>query len=162
MQLQPGKDYLARITTEKGDILIDLFEDKTPVTVNNFVVLASLGYYDNTTFHRVIEGFMAQAGDPTGTGAGGPGYRFADEFVPELRHDSAGIVSMANAGPNTNGSQFFITFDATPWLDDMHTVFGKVVEGMDVVRSISLRDPNTATAPGDLIKTITIEVRDRQ
>ncbi len=159
MQLEAGKDYLARITTEKGDILVDLFEDQAPNTVNNFVVLADLGFYDNTTFHRVIQDFMAQGGDPTGTGSGGPGYRFADEFTPELRHDSAGILSMAHAGPNTNGSQFFITFDATPWLDDMHTVFGKVIEGMDVLKSISLRDPNTATTPGDLIKTITIETK---
>jgi cyclophilin family peptidyl-prolyl cis-trans isomerase len=159
MQLEPGTDYLARITTEKGDILVDLFEDETPNTVNNFVVLANLGFYDNTTFHRVIEDFMAQAGDPTGTGRGDPGYRFADEFVPELRHDAPGILSMANAGPNTNGSQFFITIEPTPWLDGMHTVFGEVVEGMDVLRSISLRDPATATVPGDTIQSITIETR---
>lgn len=159
MQLEPDTDYLARITTDKGDILVDLFEDETPNTVNNFVVLANLGFYDNTTFHRVIEDFMAQAGDPTGTGRGDPGYRFADEFVPDLRHDAPGILSMANAGPNTNGSQFFITFEPTPWLDGMHTVFGKVVEGMDVLRSISLRDPATATTPGDTIQRITIETR---
>jgi cyclophilin family peptidyl-prolyl cis-trans isomerase len=159
MQLEPGKDYQARIATDKGDIVVDLFEEQAPNTVNNFVVLAGLGFYDNTTFHRVIENFMAQAGDPTATGAGGPGYRFADEFSPELRHDSEGVLSMANAGRNTNGSQFFITFEPTPWLDDMHTVFGKVIEGMDVVKSISLRDPDTATTPGDLIKSITIETK---
>ncbi|MEA3337458.1 MAG: peptidylprolyl isomerase [Chloroflexota bacterium] len=159
MQLEPGVDYLARITTEKGDILVDLHEEQVPNTVNNFVVLADLGFYDNTTFHRVIEEFMAQAGDPTGTGSGGAGYRFSDEFVPELTHDSAGLLSMANAGPNTNGTQFFITLAETPWLDGKHTVFGKVIEGMEVVDSISLRDPQAASKPGDLIKSITIETR---
>jgi cyclophilin family peptidyl-prolyl cis-trans isomerase len=159
MQLEPGTDYLARITTDEGDILVDLFEEETPNTVNNFVVLASQGFYDNTTFHRVIEDFMAQAGDPTGTGRGDPGYSFADEFVPELRHDAQGILSMANSGPNTNGSQFFITLEPTPWLDGMHTVFGKVVEGMDVLQAINLRDPATASAPGDTIQRITIETR---
>lgn len=159
MQLEPGEDYLARISTDKGDILVDLFEDQTPNTVNNFVVLASLGFYDNTTFHRVIEDFMAQGGDPTASGSGGPGYSFADEFVAELKHDTPGTLSMANAGPNTNGSQFFITFAETPWLDGRHTVFGKVVEGLEVLQGVSLRDPNTATAPGDTIKSITIETR---
>lgn len=159
MQLQSGVDYVARIVTEKGDIVVDLFEEQTPSTVNNFVVLADLGFYDNTTFHRVIEDFMAQAGDPSGTGRGGPGYTFADEFVPELVHDSAGILSMANAGPNTNGSQFFLTFAPTPWLDGLHTVFGKVIEGEDVLGQISLRDPASATAPGDLIEQIVIETR---
>jgi cyclophilin family peptidyl-prolyl cis-trans isomerase len=159
MQLEPGVDYLARIVTEMGDLVVDLFEEQVPNTVNNFVVLASLGFYDNTTFHRVIENFMVQAGDPAGLGTGGPGYRFADEFVPELIHDSAGVLSMANAGANTNGSQFFITLEATPWLDGLHTVFGRVVEGEDVLANISLRDPNTATEPGDLIEQILIETR---
>jgi len=157
MVIDPAKRYTAVIETEKGDIVATLYADKAPNTVNNFVFLAREGFYDNTTFHRVIEGFMAQAGDPTGTGTGGPGYRFADEFHPDLRHDSAGILSMANSGPGTNGSQFFITFAETPWLDDMHSVFGKVSEGMDVLMSISIRDPQTATTPGDLIKTIRIE-----
>ncbi len=159
MQLEEDVDYLARISTEQGDILIDLFEDQVPNTVNNFVVLAGLGFYDNTTFHRVIADFMAQAGDPTGTGRGGPGYRFADEFVPTLTHDGPGVLSMANAGPNTNGSQFFITFVATPWLDGKHTIFGKVIEGEELLASITLRDPMAATEPGDLIKQITIETR---
>ncbi len=157
--IDPEKDYVAVIETEKGDIVVDLFEARAPNTVNNFVFLAREGFYDDTTFHRVIEEFMAQAGDPTGTGMGGPGYRFADEFHPELRHDSPGILSMANSGPNTNGSQFFITFVPTPWLDNKHTVFGRVIEGMDVVNAISLRDPQKASEPGDLIKTIRIEER---
>ena len=159
MQLEAGKDYSARITTDVGDIVVDLYEDQTPITVNNFVALANLGYYDNTTFHRVIEGFMAQAGDPTGTGSGGPGYQFADEIVPELTFDGAGVLAMANAGPGTNGSQFFITFDKTDWLNGQHTIFGKVTEGEDVLSKVNLRDPQTATEPGTMIKTITIETK---
>ncbi len=155
--IDPHKRYIATIETEKGDIVVELFADKAPNTVNNFVFLAREGFYDNTTFHRVIEGFMAQGGDPTGTGTGGPGYTFADEINPDLKHDGPGVLSMANAGPNTNGSQFFITFEATPWLDGKHTVFGRVIKGMDVLFSISPRDPATATEPGDLIKTIRIE-----
>jgi cyclophilin family peptidyl-prolyl cis-trans isomerase len=157
MVIEPeAKDYTATIVTEKGEIVLELFDNRVPNTVNNFVFLAREGFYDNTTFHRVIEGFMAQAGDPTGTGRGGPGYAFADEFHPDLKHDSPGILSMANAGPNTNGSQFFITFAPTPHLDGRHSVFGKVTDGMDVLMSISLRDPATATEPGDLIETIRI------
>jgi len=157
MTLEPGVDYTARIVTDQGDIVVDLFEDKAPVTVNNFVTLANLGYYDNTTFHRVIEGFMAQAGDPTGTGTGGPGYTFEDEIVPELTFDGAGILAMANAGPSTNGSQFFITYDATDWLNGQHTIFGKVIEGEDVLAKINLRDPSTATEPGTMIEQVLIE-----
>jgi len=156
MQMDVSKNYTATFETEKGDIVVELFADKVPYTVNNFVFLAREGFYDNTMFHRVIEDFMAQAGDPTGSGRGGPGYRFDDEFHPDLKHDGPGILSMANAGPNTNGSQFFITFKATPWLDGRHAVFGKVIEGMDVLMSISIRDPQMAATPGDLIKTITI------
>ncbi len=155
--IDPDKRYIATIVTEKGDIVVELFADKAPNTVNNFVFLAREGFYDNTTFHRVIEDFMAQGGDPTGTGMGGPGYTFADEITPDLKHDGPGVLSMANAGPNTNGSQFFITFKATPWLDGKHTVFGRVIKGMDVLLSISPRDPATATEPGDLIQTIRIE-----
>ena len=156
MAIDPTKQYFATIKTGKGDIRIQLYADQVPNTVNNFVFLARQGFYDNTMFHRVIAGFMAQAGDPTGTGTGGPGYSFSDEFVSSLKHDGPGVVSMANAGPNTNGSQFFITYAATPWLDGMHTIFGKVVEGMDVLNQISLRDPQTATEPGTLIHTIEI------
>jgi cyclophilin family peptidyl-prolyl cis-trans isomerase len=155
--IDPEETYEATIETERGDIVVELFADKAPNTVNNFVFLAREGYYDHTTFHRVIEDFMAQAGDPTGTGAGGPGYMFANEIHPDLKHEGPGILSMANAGPNTNGSQFFITFKATPWLDGQHTVFGRVTEGLDVLKEISLRDPATATEPGDAIETIVIE-----
>jgi peptidylprolyl isomerase len=159
MQLEAGKDYTARIKTDVGEIVVDLYEEQTPVTVNNFVTLANLGFYDNTTFHRVIEGFMAQAGDPTGTGSGGPGYQFEDEIVPELTFDGAGVLAMANAGPATNGSQFFITFDKTDWLNGQHTIFGKVIEGEDVLSKIPLRDPASATEPGTTIESITIETR---
>ena len=159
MQLEAGKDYSARITTDAGDIVVDLYEDQTPITVNNFVTLANQGFYDNTSFHRVIEGFMAQAGDPTGTGSGGPGYQFADEIVPELTFDGAGVLAMANAGPNTNGSQFFITYDKTDWLNGLHTIFGKVTEGEDVLKAIKVRDPQTATEPGTMIEKITIETK---
>jgi len=138
MQIDPAKTYTATISTDKGDMVIELFADKTPKTVNNFVFLASEGFYDNTTFHRVIADFMAQGGDPTGTGRGGPGYRFADEFHPELKHDKPGILSMANAGPGTNGSQFFITHVPTPHLDNRHSVFGQVTEGMDVLMAVKV------------------------
>ena len=138
----------AIIQTNKGEIRIELYGDQTPVTVANFVNLAQRGYYDGITFHRVIANFMIQGGDPTGTGRGGPGYRFEDEFVPSLRHDGPGILSMANAGPRTNGSQFFITHTATPHLDGKHTVFGKVTAGQDVVNSI---------AQGDRMEKVTIE-----
>jgi len=128
-----------------GDFRIELFEDKAPITTKNFIDLAKKGFYDGVIFHRVIDGFMIQGGDPTGTGRGGPGYRIPDEFHPELRHDAAGILSMANAGPNTGGSQFFITLAPTPWLDGRHAVFGRVVAGMDVVESIG----KVETGPGD-------------
>jgi len=159
MEIDKNKDYKAVIRTEVGDITIDLFEKDAPNTVNNFVLLAQNGFFDDTTFHRVIEGFMAQTGDPTGTGAGGPGYTFADEFVPTLRHDRPGLVSMANRGPNTNGSQFFITYDATPWLDDKHTIFGEVSEGMDVLQEIKLRDPDADTDPGTKVLKVDIEAK---
>ena len=157
MAIDTSKTYLATLEMDKGEIVIELAAREAPDTVNNFVFLAREGFYDNTTFHRVIPDFMAQGGDPSGTGRGGPGYRFADEFSPDLTHDGPGVLSMANAGANTNGSQFFITLAATPWLDGAHTVFGKVVEGMDVLTSISIRDPQTATTPGDVIRTIRID-----
>jgi cyclophilin family peptidyl-prolyl cis-trans isomerase len=155
--LDTSKQYKARFKTARGEVIVDLFASKAPLTVENFVNLARAGFYDGTTFHRVIPGFMAQGGDPTGTGRGGPGYQFGDEFNSELRHSGPGVVSMANAGPNTNGSQFFITFAATPHLDGRHTVFGQVTGGMDVVRSIRERDPARDTQPGDAIETIEIE-----
>jgi peptidyl-prolyl cis-trans isomerase B (cyclophilin B) len=137
----------ATIQTSKGNIELELTPDKTPVTVANFVNLAQHGFYNGVTFHRVINEFMIQGGDPTGTGAGGPGYRFEDEFDPSLRHTGPGVLSMANAGPGTNGSQFFITHVATPWLDGKHSVFGKVIKGQDVVNSIK---------QGDKIEKVTI------
>lgn len=154
--LDLGKTYTATFHTEKGDIVVELYADRAPLTVENFVNLARAGFYDGTTFHRVIAGFMAQGGDPTGTGTGGPGYQFGDEFHTSLRHNSAGILSMANAGPGTNGSQFFITHGPTPHLDNRHSVFGKVTEGMDVLLSIRERDPSRDHQPGDRIETIEI------
>jgi len=156
MEIDPKKTYSAVIHTDKGDIKVSLFADKTPHTVNNFVFLARQGFYDGTIFHRVIKDFMAQGGDPTGTGRGGPGYDFADEFAPSLKHNMPGILSMANAGPNTNGSQFFITHVPTPWLDRKHSVFGVVQGGMDVVLSIPPRDPARPEYPGVKIQSIDI------
>jgi peptidyl-prolyl cis-trans isomerase B (cyclophilin B) len=154
--LDTSKTYHATFKTGAGEFKILLFDDEAPLTVENFVNLATIGFYEGTQFHRVIPGFMAQGGDPKGTGAGGPGYRFRDEFDATKRHDKKGILSMANSGPNTNGSQFFITYDATPHLDDKHSVFGEVVEGMDNVFKITVRDPGTAAFTGDLIESITI------
>jgi cyclophilin family peptidyl-prolyl cis-trans isomerase len=154
--LDTSKSYTARFKTERGDIVVELYADRVPRTVENFVNLARAGFYDGTTFHRVISGFMAQGGDPTGTGTGGPGYQFDDEFHPSLRHDGPGVLSMANAGPGTNGSQFFLTYGPTPHLDDRHSVFGKVTEGMEVLRSIRERDPQRDRQPGDRIDTIEI------
>ena len=156
MTIDPKKKYTATLSTDNGNITLQLFADQTPNTVNNFVFLARQGFYDGTIFHRVIANFMAQGGDPTGTGRGGPGYRFSDEFVTSLRHDKPGILSMANAGPNTNGSQFFITHVPTPWLDQKHSVFGQVTEGMDVLLSIPPRDPQISNAPAVKIHTIAI------
>ena len=177
MVIDSNKKYTAVFELAKGEEFeVELYADKAPKTVNNFVFLAREGYYDGVTFHRVLEGFMAQAGDPTGSGSGGPGYRFDNEFHPDLRHDSAGIMSMANAGvrngQGTNGSQFFITFIPTPVLDGLnpdgspkpcgesgvscHSVFGKVSKGMEVVNNITLRRPSEATTPGDVITTIRI------
>lgn len=158
MTIDLSKAYEAVVTTTQGDFRISLFADKAPTTVNNFVFLARQGFYDGVLFHRVIPGFMAQTGDPTGTGRGGPGYRFEDEFDASLRHDAAGILSMANAGPGTNGSQFFITYAPQPHLDDHHSVFGRVVEGMSVVESITPREPSEdpKAVPGDKILKVDI------
>jgi peptidyl-prolyl cis-trans isomerase B (cyclophilin B) len=146
----PAANLTACVATEKGTIRLKLFADKTPLTAANFVNLANHGFYNNLKFHRVIEDFMVQGGCPKGNGTGGPGYKFHDEFVSDLRHDKPGVLSMANSGPGTNGSQFFITHLPTPWLDDHHTVFGEVIakEDMDIVNSI---------VQGDRIDTITIE-----
>jgi cyclophilin family peptidyl-prolyl cis-trans isomerase len=156
MIIDPKKKYTATFKTEAGEFVIELFADKAPRTVNNFVFLARDHFYDGVTFHRVIKGFMAQGGDPTGSGMGGPGYKFADEFHKDLRHNSAGILSMANAGANTNGSQFFITHGPTPHLDNKHTVFGTVIKGLDVVLAIPERDPQRARTPGTKINSIEI------
>ncbi len=157
MELDPNSKYYANFVTGKGRIRVRLFAREAPGTVNNFVFLARDGYFDGTTFHRVIKDFMAQGGDPTGTGTGGPGYRIKDEFHPDLKHDRPGILSMANSGPNTGGSQFFITHGATPWLDGRHAVFGEVVEGMDVVYALRERDPQRDPDPGDVIERVEIE-----
>ena len=143
IEASQADDLTAVITTTKGDIRVTLFPAETPLTVANFVNLAQRGYYDGLKFHRVIADFMIQGGDPTGTGRGGPGYRFADEFSPSLRHNSAGILSMANSGPRTNGSQFFVTHRPTPHLDDLHSIFGKVSSGQDVVDAIEQDDVMT-------------------
>lgn len=156
MTIDTSKTYLATFVLAKGgEFVIELFDDEAPITVNNFVTLARQGFYDGTTFHRVIDGFMAQGGDPTGTGSGGPGYSFADEFDSGLTFDRPGLLAMANSGPNTNGSQFFITFVETPHLNNLHTIFGEVTEGMDVVNGITRREPGS-DIPGDVIETITI------
>jgi len=159
---------LAHFTTSEGNFSVQLFDDLAPKTVENFTGLAdgsrewtdprtktksNAPYYNGTIFHRVIDGFMIQGGDPLGEGIGGPGYKFADEFHPKAKHTKAGILSMANAGPNTNGGQFFITLDATPWLDNKHSVFGEVVSGMDVVRKIG----STQTSGDRPVKPITIQ-----
>ena len=174
--IDSANDFSAVFEMESGDkFTVDLYEKLAPKTVNNFVFLAREGYYDSTTFHRVIDNFMAQGGDPSGTGSGSPGYYFDNELHVDARHDSAGVLSMANKGlingKGTNGSQFFITFTHTEFLygfdssdkpkdcssDSCHSVFGKVINGMDVVNSISRRDPSTAKKAGDAIKTITIK-----
>ena len=180
MTIDASKTYIATFTMEGGDtFVIELFADKAPITVNSFVSLAEKGYFDGTTFHRVIPGFMSQAGDPTGTGTGGPGYTFENEFHPDARHDAPGMVSMANAGIRngkaTNGSQFFIIHTPQPHLDGVlpdgsprddcaqpgkscHSVFGRVTSGLDVVINMTPRNPQTATSPGDKIESVVISV----
>lgn len=157
MTIDTAKKYFATFKLAKGgEFVVQLYPDKAPLTVNSFVFLAREGYYDGTTFHRVLEGFMAQGGDPTGTGMGGPGYQFANEDS-DLTFDREGVVAMANAGRDTNGSQFFITFAAVPRLNGGYTIFGQVVQGMDVVKGITRRDPEqNPSYTGDVIETITI------
>ncbi len=153
------KVYIATLITEKGEVIIELFSQGAPITVNNFVFLAEQGFYDGTTFHRVLPGFMAQGGDPTGTGGGGPGYRFEDEIIHGVTFNQEGLLAMANSGPGTNGSQFFITYGATLHLNGLHTIFGKVIEGMDVVNALTPRDPAAAPDfPGDRLIRVEIEV----
>ena len=151
----------ATIHTTAGDIQATLFAKDAPKTVENFVTLAKKDFYDGIIFHRVIPGFMVQTGDPTGTGMGGPGYQFADEFSPKLRHDKAGMLSMANSGPGTNGSQFFITAAATPWLDDKHSIFGQVTGGMDVVQKIAAAPRDSRDKPLEAIKMTDVKVEEK-
>jgi cyclophilin family peptidyl-prolyl cis-trans isomerase len=159
MVIDPKKNYEAVFHTAKGDIRVTLFADRAPTTVNNFVFLARDGFYNETTFHRVIRNFMVQGGDPTATGTGGPGYRWNDEkSALAIAHDSAGILSMANAGANTNGSQFFITHLPTPHLNGKHAVFGKVADdaSLKVLMSIRERDPGRDPNPGDTLSSVEI------
>lgn len=142
----------ARFETNHGTFSAELFEDKAPVTTKNFIELAEKGFYDGVIFHRVIKGFMIQGGDPTGTGRGGPGYTIKDEFHKELRHSAPGMLSMANAGPDSGGSQFFITLAATPWLDGKHAVFGRVTDGMDVVEKIGGTPTGAQDRPEEDVK----------
>lgn len=159
MTLVPGKQYTATLQTEKGDIVIELLADQAPLAVNSFIFLANEGWFDDVTFHRVIPGFVAQAGDPSGTGFGGVGYVFDNEISPDLKFDGPGVVGMANSGPGTNGSQFFITLAAAPDLDGSYTVFGKVISGMEVVEQLTARDTsqNPDLPPGDKILSVKIE-----
>lgn len=158
MVIDPAKQYTATIATEKGEIEVELLAEKAPLAVNSFVFLAQQGWFDGVTFHRVIPGFVAQGGDPSGSGMGGPGYEFDNEISPDLKFDTAGLLAMANSGPNTNGSQFFITYDAAASLDGGYTIFGRVLSGMDVATSLTARDPaqGGALPPGDKILSITI------
>lgn len=157
MTIDPSQPYYATIETTAGTFCAELYAEKAPQTVNNFVFLSNEGFYDGVPFHRVVPDFVAQTGDPTGGGFGGPGYMFADEFHPDLKHDGPGVLSMANAGPDTNSSQFFIAFGELPDLDGRHAVFGRVVEGMQVVESLAPRDPQEDPyAPADEIVSVAI------
>ena len=149
---------IARFETNLGSFSVELFEDRAPVTAGNFRKLTEDGYYNGIIFHRIIDGFMIQGGDPTGTGTGGPGYTIDDEFHPELRHEEAGVLSMANAGPNTGGSQFFITLAETPWLDGRHAVFGKVVDGLDIIRTIGSVATGAGDRPLEEVKMISVSI----
>jgi len=157
--IDPAKQYLATLHTEKGDVVIQLYADKAPTTVNSFVFLAQEGWFDGVTFHRVLPGFVAQTGDPSGTGSGNPGYFFGNEIDPSLSFDRPGVVGMANSGADTNGSQFFITFAPAADLDGKYTIFGQVISGMDVLAQLTPRDPQMGVAlpPGDELVSVTIE-----
>jgi len=159
MMINRDKQYIARLETEKGEVVLQLYADKAPLTVNSFVFLARQGWFDNITFHRVLPGFVAQTGDPSGTGQGNPGYIFQNEIDPSLKFDQAGLVAMANSGPDSNGSQFFITYGPAPHLDGGYTIFGKVLNGMDVVEQLTPRDPQPGKnlPPGDKLISVTIE-----
>ena len=156
MTIDEQNEYTAVIETDLGNIVLRLFANESPITVNNFVFLAQEGYYDGVMFHRVIHNFMVQGGDPTGTGSGGPGYMFGDEVNNGLKFDKPGLLAMANAGPGTNGSQFFITHVPTPHLTGNHTIFGEVIEGMDTVFAIPERNPQNAKDNGVIMSKVTI------
>ena len=158
MSIEPEASYSAKLVTNAGTIEIDLLSRQAPKTVNNFVFLARDGFYTGTIFHRVIQNFMIQGGDPEGSGRGGPGYKFEDEFDPSLKFDGAGILAMANAGPNTNGSQFFITVATTPHLNNAHTIFGLVTQGYDVVESISTAETDAGNRPSEDVIIQSIEI----
>ena len=153
-----SKNRKIKFTTNKGVFVAEMFEDKAPLTTKNFIDLVEKKFYDGIIFHRVIDGFMIQGGDPTGTGMGGPGYKIKDEFGEGLKHDDEGILSMANAGPNTGGSQFFITLAPTPWLNGHHAIFGKIVEGMDVVRLIGALPTDFRDRPREAVTMEKVEV----
>lgn len=161
MTVDPLKQYVATLHTEKGDIVVELYADSATLAVNSFIFLAENGWFDGITFHRVLPGFVAQSGDPTGTGFGGPGYAFENEISEDLKFDRAGVLGMANAGPDSNGSQFFITLGPTSQLDGGYTIFGQVISGMEVVESLTPRNPeeNANLPPGDKILGVTIEVK---
>ncbi len=162
MQIDPKKTYTATMRTSKGDIVINLFADRAPITVNNFVFLANDGFYDGVIFHRVLDGFMAQGGDPTGSGRGGPGYRWDDEPAAlQIRHDAPGTLSMANAGPNTNGSQFFLTFVPTPHLNGNHAVFGRVADAdsLQVLQSLQRIDPQRPSRGIIADRILTVDIQ---
>jgi len=161
MTIDPSKQYTATIKTTKGDIVMDLYAKQAPLTVNSFAFLAAQKWFDNVAFHRVIDGFVAQTGDPTGTGLGGPGYEFGDEISPDLNFDSAGMVGMANSGSGTNGSQFFITLAPQKSLDGNYTVFGKVTSGMDVVNALTKRDPSQGGTLSDPDKILSVTVQEK-
>ena len=160
LEFSQDKTYLWQLNTSKGDMVIELLPDVAPMHVSSTIYLTTLGFYDNTIFHRIIPGFMAQGGDPTGTGRGNPGYKYAGEFSDDLKHTQGGLLSMANSGPNTDGSQFFLTFTATPWLDGKHTIFGQVIQGMDVLESIEQlgsRNANTSEVVSIITATILVQ-----
>jgi len=160
MVIDPSKQYTATIKTSKGDVVIELYPDKAPLTVNSFVFLAREGFFNNVAFHRVIKDFVAQSGDPLGTGMGGPGYTYANE-ISDLKFDAEGVVGMANAGADTNGSQFFITYAAQPTLDGSYTVFGKVLQGMDVVTNLTARNPSVDTVLADPDRILSIDIEEK-
>lgn len=160
MTFEEGKTYLWRVVTNKGTVVVKFMPKVAPMHVTNFIYLSRLGFFDGLSFHRVITAFMAQGGDPLGTGTGGPGYKFAGEFDPAVKHNRGGMLSMANAGPGTDGSQFFLTFVATPWLDGKHTIFGEVIEGMDVLKKLEAAGSQGGQTSEPLkMETVTVEIQ---